>query len=213
VTKLGEGKGGGTTKFICPHCHTTYIGSYTRLRKHLYGIIPWDEGKAIRVKTYEHVSVKHRNKYKEEEATQNKSKKSRVESKSQTSSSQRMFNGRSPSPHASGFSPMHLEHRTISDFLDQGCRDDVDAKLFRFFYACGIPFNVLRSPYWHEMVQPINGAPKRYNSLEYNKARTMRLHTERAKTIDLLDNLQMIGTNMGYPLYLIVGQMLKASHQ
>jgi hypothetical protein len=37
VTKLSEGKGGGTGKFICHHCHTEYTGSYTRVRKHLCG--------------------------------------------------------------------------------------------------------------------------------------------------------------------------------
>jgi hypothetical protein len=46
ATKLGGGKGRGTTKFICFHCHTTYIGSYTCVRKHLHGIMPWDDGKA-----------------------------------------------------------------------------------------------------------------------------------------------------------------------
>ena len=29
VTRLGGGIGGGTTKFVCPHCNTTYTGSYT----------------------------------------------------------------------------------------------------------------------------------------------------------------------------------------
>jgi hypothetical protein len=46
----------------------------------------------------------------------------------------------------------------------------VDAKVSRFLYACGIPFNVLRSPYWHEMVQAINGAPKRYMSPSFTDA-------------------------------------------
>jgi hypothetical protein len=56
----------------------------------------------------------------------------------------------------------------------------MDAKKFRVLYSCGIPFNVLRSPYWHEMVQAINGA-KGYKSLEYDKAKTLGLHRERAK--------------------------------
>jgi hypothetical protein len=57
----------------------------------------------------------------------------------------------------------------------------VDAKVYRFLYACCIPFNVLRSPYWHEMVQAINGAPKGYRSPGYDKARTVGLDRERAK--------------------------------
>jgi transposase-like protein len=101
VTRLGGGKGGGTTKFICPHCHKTYTSSYTFVRKHLYGIMPWDEGKTIGVKTCQHV--------KEEEVAQNKSKKSRVEYEI----SQRTFSGRSPSPYAIGFFPVHSRRRTI----------------------------------------------------------------------------------------------------
>jgi hypothetical protein len=124
------------------------------------------------------VPSKDRIKYqREEEATQNKSKRPRVEHES----SQRMFIGRSASPHASGFLPSSSGRRTLSNFLDQGCRDDVDAKKIRFLYACGIPLNVLRSPHWHEMVQAINGAPKGYKSHKYDKARTLGLDRKRAK--------------------------------
>jgi hypothetical protein len=42
--------------------------------------------------------------------------------------------------------------RTITNFLDIGGRDEVDAKVVQFLYACSVPFNVLCSPYWHDMV-------------------------------------------------------------
>jgi hypothetical protein len=90
-----------------------------------------------------------------------------------------MFTGQAASAHGSAFSPSS-SRRTLSYFLDQGCRD-VDAQIFRFLYACGIPFNVLRSPYWHEMVQAINGVPKGFRSLGYDKARTLGLDREGAK--------------------------------
>ena len=67
--------------------------------------MPCDQGKATRVKTCDKVSAKERNKYKiEEEAAQNNSKRSRVESESP----QRMFSSGfgSSSTHVSGFSPM-----------------------------------------------------------------------------------------------------------
>jgi hypothetical protein len=64
---------------------------------------------------------------------------------------------------------MHLGCRTISNFLDQGCRDDMDTKILGFLYAYRVSFNVLRSPYWHEIVQAINGALKGYRSSEYDK--------------------------------------------
>jgi hypothetical protein len=57
----------------------------------------------------------------------------------------------------------------------------VDAKVVRFLYACGIPFNVLRSPYWHDLVKGINEAPKGYKSPNYEKARTVLLDREKTK--------------------------------
>jgi hypothetical protein len=63
------------------------------------------------------------------------------------------------------------------------------------------------------MVQAINGAPKGYKSPGYDKARTLGLDIgKEPKSIVLWENLQMLGTIMGYPLYLMVGQMLKAGH-
>jgi hypothetical protein len=61
------------------------------------------------------------------------------------------------------------------------------------------------------MVQAIDGAPKGYKRL-YDKARTLGLDKERAKIPGALGNLQMLGTIMGYQLYMMVGQMLKAGH-
>lgn len=40
VTSLGGGIGGETTKFVCPHCNTIYTSSYTRVKKHLSGVMP-----------------------------------------------------------------------------------------------------------------------------------------------------------------------------
>jgi hypothetical protein len=58
----------------------------------------------------------------------------------------------------------------------------VDAKVARFLYACGVPFNVLRSPYWHDMLRAINEkAPQGYKSPSYEKARTVLLDREKAK--------------------------------
>jgi hypothetical protein len=57
----------------------------------------------------------------------------------------------------------------------------VDANNFKILYACGILFNVLHLPYWHEMVQAINGDPKGYRSPRYDRARTLGLDRERAK--------------------------------
>jgi hypothetical protein len=50
VTKLEAGRGGGTIKILCSHdCHQgkPYTGSYTRVRRHLCGIIESDENKGF----------------------------------------------------------------------------------------------------------------------------------------------------------------------
>jgi hypothetical protein len=81
----------------------------------------------VGVKTCDQVLMKDRNRYgKEEEATQNKSKKSRVEF--ETSGSHRMSGGRSLSPHIRGFTLMHLGRKTIQISLT-----NVGAAFFFFF--------------------------------------------------------------------------------
>jgi hypothetical protein len=49
-----------------------------------------------------------------------------------------------PSPYGSEAS--YAPCGTISDLLDVDSRDEVDVKVSRFLYACGIPFNILCSP-------------------------------------------------------------------
>jgi hypothetical protein len=45
----------------------------------------------------------------------------------------------------------------------------------QFIAANGIPFNVLRSPQYYEMVSAIKKAPKDYKPPSYEKARTTLL--------------------------------------
>ena len=172
VTKTQGGKGGGTCKFTCHHCNITYTGSYTRVRRHLCGSMPSDEKKSGGVCICKKVLPTQRAIYrKEENEAIYKSKGLKADNVNDLSS---------PSTRGSGFSPVG-SRKTLSDFLDQGCRDDVDSKVYRFLFACGIPFNVLRSPYWHEMVAAIRGAPAGYMSPGYDKARTVGLDKEKAK--------------------------------
>jgi hypothetical protein len=57
----------------------------------------------------------------------------------------------------------------------------VDAKVVRFLCAYGIPFNVLCSPYWHDLVKAIDETPKGYKSPNYEKVRTKLLDREKEK--------------------------------
>ncbi|KAM0876754.1 hypothetical protein ACQ4PT_035969 [Festuca glaucescens] len=54
-------------------------------------------------------------------------------------------------------------------------RDDVDMKIMLFLCANRIPFNVLRSPQYFEMVAAIQKAPKGYKPPSYEKSRTTLL--------------------------------------
>ena len=48
-------------------------------------------------------------------------------------------------------------------------KEDVDQRIARCLYGNGIPFNVVRSPLWADMVYAINNAPKGYTSPNYEK--------------------------------------------
>lgn len=48
----------------------------------------------------------------------------------------------------------------------------------RCIYANGFSFNVVRSPYWKEMVRKINEVPKGYKGLGYEKVRGMLLEKD-----------------------------------
>lgn len=50
-------------------------------------------------------------------------------------------------------------------------RDMVNMTILRCFCANGLSFNLLRSPYFHEMVTTINKGSKSYKSPSYEKAR------------------------------------------
>jgi hypothetical protein len=157
VTKLEGGRGGGTTKFICHHdCHQgkSYTNSYTHVR-HLYGVMETDDNKgAIGISICPKISKEGRQKYiKIEEVAQRKHGKKQ---KIQSNGSSKFGGNTSPSLHGSRTSG---SRRTIADFLDIGGRDGVDAKVARFLYACGIQFNVLHSPYWHDLLKGINKSP------------------------------------------------------
>jgi hypothetical protein len=67
VTKFEGGKGGGSIKFLCPHnCHDgkPCIGSYTRLRRHLCGVMESDDNKgSTRITVCPNISKEQREKY------------------------------------------------------------------------------------------------------------------------------------------------------
>ncbi|XP_077237071.1 uncharacterized protein LOC143878707 [Tasmannia lanceolata] len=77
-------------------------------------------------------------------------------------------------------------------------RDNVDHKVVRFFAANGIPFNVLRSPYFQEMIIAANFVP-RYKLPSYEKARTTLLDHEKENNKALIN---ILASNMFGSMFL-----------
>jgi hypothetical protein len=180
VTRLGGGKGGGTTKFACHHCHTTYTGSYTRVRKHLCGLMHWDEGKTVGVKTCVQVPPKDRIQCQRgEKAAQNKSKKTRVEHESSQECS-------SVDPHPPMLVDSLLRLHIQGVKLYQISLTKV-VEMMWILKISGFSMHVVyhsiffAHPIGLKWVQAINGDPKGYKSPGYDKDRTLGLDRERAK--------------------------------
>ena len=51
-------------------------------------------------------------------------------------------------------------------------RDIVDVKVVKALCTNSIPFNVLRNPEFHAIIQAINNGPKDYKAPSFEKART-----------------------------------------
>ncbi|KAL3834370.1 hypothetical protein ACJIZ3_009106 [Penstemon smallii] len=73
------------------------------------------------------------------------------------------------------------DSRIVSDMFDMFSRGDVDGLIGKFFYGCGIPFNVARSPFFHDMVKGINEASRGYKPPSADKIRTSLLDKEKSK--------------------------------
>jgi hypothetical protein len=69
-----------------------------------------------------------------------------------------------------------------SSFNNQG-REVADEHVARCVYANGLPFNLVRSFYWQQMIKVVNEAPKWYKSPGYEKVCTTLLSSER-QTVD-----------------------------
>eukprot|EP00253_Pinus_taeda_P034430 PITA_34430 len=76
-----------------------------------------------------------------------------------------------------GASPSVQDSR-IAKLVDMQAREKTDSKVARCIYACGIPFNVVLSPYWKDMIREINNAPQGYNRPNYERVRTQLLQNE-----------------------------------
>jgi hypothetical protein len=76
-------------------------------------------------------------------------------------------------------------------------REETESRVARVIFACGIPFNVVQSPYWKDMVKAINEAPQGFKGLNYEKLRTVLLQKERSLIHDFLKPVRSSWTSTG----------------
>jgi hypothetical protein len=70
------------------------------------------------------------------------------------------------------------DSRLLKTLNNQG-REEAESRVARDIFACGIPFIVVRSPYWQDLVMEINTTPQGFKGLNYEKLRTILLRKER----------------------------------
>eukprot|EP01018_Ginkgo_biloba_P032215 Gb_18618 [translate_table: standard] len=152
VTILSMTQGEGCKRWQCNECGKAYIGSYSRVKAHLLHITK------IRVKVCPKVNHAKKEAFiKEQEDAERASKRGSVNPFKRTK-----------------------EMGQLEKMMDVGGREDVDSRVARCIYACGISFNVVRSPYWQDMVRAINDGPKGYKTPSFEKVRTTLLTKEKS---------------------------------
>eukprot|EP01018_Ginkgo_biloba_P021222 Gb_34314 [translate_table: standard] len=75
----------------------------------------------------------------------------------------------------------------LEKIMDISRREKVNNYVIRYVYACDILFNVVRSPYWQDLVRAINDSPKGYKIPSFKKVQTILLIKEKSlveKTIE-----------------------------
>lgn len=165
VTVVGNKKDG---KWVCTFgCkEDPYTGSYNRIRAHLLGIKPGEKSQGI-VKCNK-VSVEERRSMQQEEEDARELYGGPIRKRSKpdapTVPTGNKYDGGSHS---------------VKGMFNMATREDTDTKVARFFYGCGISFNVARSPLWIDAVKAINESPRGYRAPGSEKIRTTLLDKEK----------------------------------
>eukprot|EP01018_Ginkgo_biloba_P023395 Gb_41608 [translate_table: standard] len=181
VTILSMTPGGGCKRWQCNECGKAYSGSYSRVKAHLLHITK------IGVKVCPKVNHAKKEAFiKEQEVAERASKRGSVNPFPKGSSSLMAPPSSQPSvDHAPR--KRTKEMGQLKKMMDVGGREDVDSRVARCIYACGISFNVVRSPYWQDMVRAINDGHKGYKTPSFEKVQTTLLTKEKSlmeKTVE-----------------------------
>jgi hypothetical protein len=178
VEIIGKAAGGGSYKWRCSECNTIKNGSYTRVKGHLTGLANTgvtvcsgpngEDGKPgpglspAKLQFYASLQdAADRRHAKGKVPVQGSASKPPIPSRSAVVTNKRPSLG-----------PLEAA------FNNQG-REVADEHVARCIYANGLAFNLVRSPYWQQMIKAVNEAPKGYKSPGYEKVRTTLLSSEK----------------------------------
>lgn len=171
---------GGSHVFKCKYCHKLYHGTYTRVYAHLMGHKKGESkgiGYCSVVKADKNLQMQIKREVEQVENSPNvvPLRKSKLNAISGATS-------QGTSLALSYVSPFEQDY-SMQD------RDDVDSKVVRCLCANGIPFSVLRSPYWEEMVLAIS-KELGYKSPSYERVTTILLEHEKNKVDREMDDFK-----------------------
>lgn len=171
---------GGSHVFRCKHCHKIYHGTYTRVYAHLMGHKKGESkgiGYCSAVKADKNLQLQIKREVEQVECLPNvvPLKKSKLNTCSGTM------------PHGPSLGLISVG--TLQRDSSVQDKEDIDSKVIRCLCANGIPFNVLRSPYWVEMVSAISKSLG-YTCPSYETSHTVLLENERVGVERELDDFK-----------------------
>ena len=171
VTKLQRCGGGGSWEWRCNLCNNTYKGSYPRMKVHLLhgrgqgisGCTKTTDPLARRAYQREQDEVDVIKRRHDELSQATPQAPSNIEPgivvearKRRVSATQQ--HEQPPSKNTRGASASVQDSR-IAKLVNVQARKEIDSRVARCIYACGIPFNVVCFPYWQDMIREVNKAP------------------------------------------------------
>eukprot|EP01018_Ginkgo_biloba_P029497 Gb_13878 [translate_table: standard] len=165
-------QGGGCKRWQCNECGKAYSGSYFRVRAHILHMTKFG------VKVCPKVNHAKKGFIKEQEVVERASKRTSVNPFPKGSSTSMGPPCSQPNVDNAPIKRTK-EMGQLEKMMDVGRREDVDSRVVRCIYACGISFNVVRSPYWQDMVRAINDGPKGYKTPSFEKVQTTLLTKEK----------------------------------
>ena len=195
---MGKIQGGGSLIWICSECQKEFKASYTRVKAHLLGI----KNNGIRVCTDPpKLDGKDGKGLSKEKIAKYQKEQDEADAKANESNASFQMNQFKQPTRMGAYSsktqfPSHDDHETgspsssnfkrsnlgpLEKSFNNDARGTTDEAIGRCIYANGLPFNLVRSPYWIEMIREVNKAPIGYVGPGYEKIRTTLLTGEKLR--------------------------------